>query len=591
LKSNSNYKKMFMIKKVIKWLTGIILGIIILAGIGIAVFYAKSFKLEPWEYSSQKDKTKKLPERPNILLLVAEDMSQRVGAFGDPLAHTPNIDKLAAEGVQYSNVFTTAGVCAPSRAGLITGMNQISMGGQHMRCASRPAGGYKCVPPPEVKGYPEILRAAGYYTFNIAKEDYQFSGMMTGTGPFTIWDAEDDNKLWRSRQDDQPFFGMINFMETHESGLFSPLGTMPHSFIHFVMQIMRPAMQMSRGKGGVKVDPEKIKVPPYFPDNKTVRKDIARFYYNISLMDSIVGDILERLEKDGLAESTIVIWTTDHGDCLPRGKRDLYDSGLKVPMIIRWPEAYRPKDLKPGTLDERMISFVDLAPTILGMAKVPKKDYMQGHDFINDTVQRKYIYAARDRMDEVYDRQRAVRDNRYEYIRSWYPGQPEGCHIAFRDNIDMMRNMWQLKDENKLDYNQLLWFLPPGEERLYDLQNDPYQFHNLVNDTAYTDVLNRMRKALDEWLARVGDWSEISEDEMVARFMPEGKQQVTPNPEINIQNNIVTISCPEKGASIGYKINDGRWQLYSKPFTITNEEKITAKAVRYGWKESEEVNL
>ncbi len=580
-----------MIKKIIKWVAGLL--IILLLGILIAVgiLYAKAFRLEPWEYTSQKVKTDKLPERPNILLLVAEDMSLRVGAFGDSLAHTPNLDKLASEGVRFPNTFTTAGVCAPSRAGLITGMNQISMGGQHMRCASRPAGGYKCVPPPEVKAYPELLRAAGYYTFNIAKEDYQFSGMMTGSGPFTIWDDEDNNKLWRARPEGKPFFGMINFMETHESGLFSPLGTVPHSMIHFMLQVLRPAMLMSRGKTGVKADPDKISVPPYFPDNETVRKDMATFYYNISLMDMVIGDILKRLEKDGLAESTIIIWTTDHGDCLPRGKRDLYDSGLKVPMIIRWPEAYRPKGLEPGMLDERMISFVDLAPTILGMANVPKMEYMQGHDFINDTVQRQYIFASRDRMDEVYDRQRAVRDNRFEYIRSWYPKQPEGCHIAFRDNIEMMRNMWKLKDNNKLNRNQLLWFMPPGEERLYDIQNDPYQLHDLSTDTAYTDVLNRMRNALDNWLSRIGDWSEVTEDEMVARFMPDGHQIKTPKPAIAFEKNLISINCVEKGASIGYKINNGPWLLYTRPFPVPDGGKITAKAIRYGWKESEEVKI
>jgi hypothetical protein len=150
--------------------------------------------------------------------------------------------------------------------------------------------------------------------------------------------------------------------------------------------------------------------------------------------------------------------------------------------------------------------------------------------------------------------------------------------------------MWQLKDEDKLDQDQLLWFMPPGEERLYNLQNDPHQLNNLVNDTAYAGVLNRMRNALDNWLTRIDDWSEIHEDEMVAQFMPEGKQQVTPNPKISIQHNLVSISCTEKGASIGYRINDGHWHLYTKPFAVPGDAQITAKAVRYGWKESKEVN-
>ncbi len=576
-------------KKVFRWFAGFILFVFIVIAAAIALFYAKAFRLEPWTYSSDRNTEKMIPDRPNILLLVAEDMSQRVGAFGDSLAHTPNIDQLASEGVRFPNTFTTAGVCAPSRAALITGMYQISMGGQHMRCASRPAGGYKCVPPPEVKAYPELLRAAGYYTFNIAKEDYQFSEMLPGTGPFTIWDDENNNYFWRERPDDKPFFGMVNFMETHETGLFSPLGTIPHSFMHFIIQIMRPAMLMSEGKGGREVDPGKIDVPPYFPDTKAVRKDMARFYYNISMMDSVVGNILDRLEKDGLASSTIVIWTTDHGDCFPRGKRDLHDSGLKVPMIIRWPEAFRPEGMEPGTIDLRMISFVDLAPTILGMADIPKPEYMQGYDFIRDTVRRSYIFAARDRMDEVDDRQRAVRGKRYKYIRSWYPGQPEGCHIAFRDNLDMMRNMWELKKEDKLNRDQLLWFLSPGEERLFDIQNDPYELHDLSGNPAYDTVLFRLRRVMDNWLAGIEDWSEIPEDEMVMRFEPEGRRIKTPPPELTVQNNRIVIRSPAEGVSIGYKINDGPWLLYTGPLSVPEHGQVTAKAVRYGWDESEEV--
>lgn len=576
-----------MMKKTLKWFSIILLAFLVLIGAGIAYFYTTAFKLVPWQYPAKVVPDNKLPDRPNILFLVAEDMSSRVGAFGDSLAQTPNIDKLASQGVRYTNVFTTAGVCAPSRAGLITGMNQISMGGQHMRTGSRPAGGYYCVPPPEMKAFPELLRTAGYYTFNIAKEDYQFSGMLPGSGPFTIWDDENNNNLWRERRKGQPFFGMINFMETHESGLFRPFGNKPHSFLHFIMQLMRPAMLMSRSINyeAKTVDPDKIKLPPYYPDTKAVREDIARFYNNINAMDAVVGNILERLEKDGLAESTIVVWTTDHGDCLPRAKRDLTLSGLKVPMVIYWPEAYRPNNVKPGTADDRLTSFVDLAPTFLDIAKAPKPEYLQGISLLSDSTNQ-YVYAAKDRIDEIYYRQRAIIDKRFEYIESWYPEVPDGEHIKFRDNIEMMRDMWKLKNENKLDKNQILWFEPTGKERLYDLEKDPYELHNLAADTAYTETLNRIKTALDEWLNRIGDWSVITEDEMVKRFYPNGKRQITPDPVINMVNNKIVISCPEKAASIGYKINNGPWLLYTKPFSIKPHDKVAAKAVRYGWKES-----
>ncbi len=584
--------KSFSIKKIIKWFLIILLALFVIAGAGLTYFYTTAFKLVPWEYKSKEVSGNNLPERPNILFLVAEDMSSRVGAFGDSLAQTPNIDKLASQGIRYTNVFTTAGVCAPSRAGLITGMNQISMGGQHMRTGGRPEGGYYCVPPPDMKAYPELLRAAGYYTFNIAKEDYQFSGMLPGSGPFTIWDDENNNNLWRGRKGGQPFFGMINFMETHESGLFRPLGNKPHSFLHFIMQIVRPAMLMSRGINyeAKTVDPHKIKLPPYYPDTKAVREDIAKFYNNINVMDAVVGNIIERLEKDGLAESTIVIWTTDHGDCLPRAKRDLTLSGLKVPMVIYWPEAYRPKNIKPGTADFRLTSFIDLAPTFLDIAKAPKPKYLQGFSLLSDSSNQ-YVYASKDRIDEISYRQRAIIDSNFSYIKSWYPDVPDGAHIKFRDNIEMMRDMWKLKDENKLDKNQMLWFEPTGKERLYDLQKDPLELHNLVNDTTYTNELNRMRIALSDWLNRIDDWSDIPENEMVEGFLDNGKQKITPLPEITVSGNELSISCEEKGASIGYQINDGPWQLYINPLYLIGNEKITAKAVRYGWKESKEVNF
>lgn len=576
-------------RKILKWVLWVFIAIIGLVGIGIIYIYASSFSLGTWDYDSKQVVSNDLPERPNILFLVAEDMSDRVGAFGDPLAQTPNIDRLAAKGVRFPNTFTTAGVCSPSRAGLILGMNQISTGTQHMRTSNRPNGGYQSVPPAEVKAFPELLRAAGYYTFNTAKEDYQFSGAMPGSGPFTIWDAFNDSQLWRNRRNDQPFFGMMNFMETHETGLFTPLGNKPNSLTHFAMQLIRPAMVMATN--GEEVDPSDVKLPPYYPDTPVVRADIARFYSNINAMDKVVGDVLDRLEKDGLASSTIVIWTTDHGDCLPRAKRDLYDSGIKVPMVIYWPEAYRPKNMKPGTVDNRLVSFVDLAPTFLGIAKASKPDYLQGFDIENDTMPRSYVYAARDRIDEIDDRQRAVRDHRFKYIRSWYPEQAEGFHLAFRDNLEIMREMWRLKAEGKLNADQLKWFEAPGEERLYDIQNDPFELHDLSNDTVYSSDLKHMRNALDEWLQNIGDWSDVPEDEMVKRFQPQGHQEETPMPKISVRNGEIMITSEEIGASIGYQINNGPWLLYTTPFTTEEKGKITAKAVRYGWEESEEVSF
>lgn len=575
-------------KRLAKWLLGLVIILGIFIGAVLTLLSVLSFQLEPWSYPPPVAAADTAQAQPNILFLIAEDMSFRVGAFGDPVAVTPHLDQLAAEGVRYTNAFTTAGVCSPSRAALITGMHQISIGAQHMRTSNRPAGGYRTVPPSHVKAFPELLRAAGYYTFTTSKLDYQFSGAMVRSGPFTIWDAENDPQLWRGRQAEQPFFGMLNFQETHESGVFTRFGNFPHSLTHAMMQVMRRFFVHETD--GQPVNPADLVLPPYYPDTPTVRSDIARHYANINAMDAVVGDVLDRLERDGLDESTIVVWTTDHGDGLPRAKRELFDSGIHVPVIIRWPEAFRPSDVEPGTLDERLISFVDFAPTFLTLAQAPRPDHLHGQDF-SSTATRSYIYASRDRIDEVYDRQRAVRDTQFKYIRSWHPNQPGGHHLAFRDNLDMMRELWDLKATNQLTPEQRQWFVPPGAERLFDTQADPYELNDLSTDSSHLAVLERMRGELDTWVERVGDWSNLEENDLVEHFQPGGTVQKTATPTFSLEGTQMLITTADENASIGYRFNKGPWHLYSGPFTPPGNVNVTAKAVRYGWAESEPATI
>ena len=529
--------------------------------------------------------TAAVPDRPNILLLMAEDMSSRVGAFGDAVAVTPNIDSLAKQGLRYTNTFTAAGVCAPSRAAHILGMHQISTGTPHMRSSTRIGGGYYSVPPPEVKAYPELLRAAGYYTFTDEKLDYQFSGVRSGTGPFTIWDS-DGIRDWRGKEEGQPFFGLINFQVTHESGIFQPLGNMPHSRTHFMLQVLR-WWSLDTIETGV-VNPADIVLEPYYPDTPTVRSDIARHYDNIASMDAEVGRILAMLEEDGLADSTIVIWTTDHGDGLPRAKRELFDSGIKVPMIIYWPEAYRPEDAIPGKADPRLISFIDLAPTVLNLAGVVPPENFQGRNFLApETKPRRYIYASRDRIDELPDRQRAVRDQQFKYIRSWHPELAGGHPIAFRNNIDMAREMQSMYQQGKLNAAQRQWFESPGKERLFDLEQDPFELNDVSKDPAYERELVRMRGALDTWLADTKDWGDADELAMIEQFAPGGMQKTTPAPRVDVVDGVLTVSDVATGASIGYRLDNGPWQLYSKKTKLPASEEVEVKAVRYGWKESD----
>jgi len=529
-------------------------------------------------------------QRPNILVLMAEDMGPRIGAYGDGTAHTPNLDRLAREGTRYRNTFATAGVCAPSRAAHILGMYQISTGTQHMRTSGGPLGSYRAVPPPAARAYPQLLRAAGYFTFTDNKLDYQFSGPLAGSGPFTIWDSEggDAFAAWRQRADGQPFYGLVNFQATHESGVFTPLGTWPHSAMHFASQLWR-AVQAPAAPVLPATDPARIELPPYYPDTATVRRDMARHYDNIAIMDWQVGEILAALRQDDLLDSTIVIWTSDHGDGLPRAKRELFDTGLRVPMIVSWPDRLRPPGNSPGAVEERLVSLVDFAPTLLRLAGVAVPPELHGRDFVAGAP-RQYVYAARDRIDRIYDRQRAVGDGRFKYIRSWYPQQAGGHALAYRDNIDMMRELRALYDSGNLDAAQRQWFEPPGQERLFDTGADPFELHNLAADPAYGADLQRLRKALDAWLVTVGDWSEQPEAAMVAGFRPDGEQPVTPAPTVVHEGGVVRITAPEY-ASIGYRIEDAPWQLYTAPVAAAPGTSVSARAVRYGWEASDVVTL
>ena len=255
--------------------------------------------------------------RPNIVWISNEDMSPHLGAYGDPLARTPVLDRFAKESIRYTHAFTTAPVCAPSRAAIITGMYQTTIGAQHMRTTEDRVpelpGPYLAVPPFYVRAFPEYLRAAGYYTSNRAKTDYQFGV------PFTIWDDLGPNAHWRNRTDKtQPFFSVFNLEVTHESQIF-------------------PSSPARKGKPLV-TDPARVPVPPYYPDTPAIRQELARMYDNIADMDGQVGEILKQLEADGLSDNTVVFYWSDHGDGVPRSKRSLYDSGLRVPLMIRWPK-------------------------------------------------------------------------------------------------------------------------------------------------------------------------------------------------------------------------------------------------------------
>lgn len=515
--------------------------------------------------------------RPNILLLMAEDMSLRVGAFGDEVAITPNLDELAAKGTRFPNTFTTAGVCAPSRTSHIMSMHQISVGGQHMRTRDFKESHYRAVPPPNAKAYPELLRQAGYYTFTNSKLDYQFSDITHGTGPFTIWDYEGNNPSWKGRADGQPFFGFINFKQSHESQLFEK----------------NVIKNREKGLGLEVVRAADVKVPPYYPDIAAVRKDIAQHYNNIHSMDKLVGDVIADLKKDGLDENTIIIWTTDHGDGLPRGKREIYDSGIRVPMIISWPEKYRPKDAIKGGEDRRLVSFVDLGPSILAMLGLSVPNNMHGTPQFGRAAEtkRNFIFASKDRLDGFNFRERAVRSDKFHYIKNYMPQRPGGTHLKYRDGLSIMKALWAELEGGRLNAVQRFWFEPRPPEELYDISQDPHQVNNLAESPEYASQLKIMRNAYNDWRQRVDDLSDIPEKAMAQEFWPNGQRPETKAPEICNDNGTITIVPTTEGASIGYQIDGGKWQLYSNPISLKAGQLLTAKSVRYGWHESSTVKI
>jgi arylsulfatase A-like enzyme len=528
----------------------------------------------------------RLPSRPNIVWISNEDMSPRLGAYGDALARTPVLDRLARESLRYTNAFTTAPVCAPSRAAIITGMYQTAIGAQHMRTTEDRVpelpGPYLAVPPFYVKAFPEYLRAAGYYTTNRAKTDYQFGV------PFTIWDDLGPGAHWRNRPDSsQPFFSVFNIEVTHESRIF-------------------PSSPARKGKPLV-TDRAAIPVPPYYPDTPAIREELARVYDNIADMDAEVGAILRQLEEDGLADNTVVFYWSDHGDGVPRAKRSLYDSGLRVPLMIRGPKSPG-SAVAAGSVSDQLVSFVDLAPTVLALAGVEIPTHLQGRVLVGPKAAPapEFVFGARDRMDQEYDMMRSARDGRFLYIRNFVPELPYAGHIIYRNQSAIMQEWLRLQAEGTLTGAPALWMRTsrPAEE-LYDTRADPHQINNLAEEPSQRHTLERMRKAVTDWMTRIGDQGLINEAEMIQRMWPGGVQPETAQPYIIPRRTLdvpsrresitmngpmeVVIYVPTQGASIAYTTDDGpapKWRIYTGPILVKAPMMLRAKAVRYGYKES-----
>lgn len=528
-----------------------------------------------------------LPARPNILWLVAEDLSPYIAAYGDRTVATPNLDRLASEGVVYDQVYSPAPVCAPARASIITGMYPTTIGANHMRTGpfhlenmapqafqnetkNRPADVpvYEAIPGPEVRMFTEYLRAQGYYCSNNFKEDYQFKKTKTA------WDECSPKAHWRNRKPGQPFFSVFNFEVTHES------------------------MIWLKAKDSLWVDPQlPVQMPPYLPDTEIAKNDMRRMYSNLKEMDAQVGQVLRELEEDGLLENTVIFWYADHGGPFPRQKRQLQNSGMKAPMIIRFP--HQPF---AGQRDARIISFVDFAPTVLSLTGIKPPKHMQGGAFLGPYIRKQepvYAFGAADRFGKETDTHRAATDGRFKYIRYYHPEKPMFLYTGFRDDMPIMRELYRLRDEGKLTEAQKLWFRSskPMEE-LFDCTADPHEIHDLAGDPAYADKLKELRQACEGWVAAAKDKNIQPETELFKELWPDGKQPLTAQPILKLGSNTIAIKCDTKGASIGYKLiakgeNPGNtdWQIYSRPFKPEPGKELVVIAHRIGFKPSEFVRL
>lgn len=424
-------------------------------------------------------------DRPNILWIVSEDNGPFLGCYGDEFAKTPNLDNLAKQGVLYLNAFANAPVCAPARSTLISGLYASSMGTQHMRSSN--------TIPKLIRFFPEYLRSAGYYCSNRSKTDYNMKPIPKGA-----WDQIKGGH-YKNRKKGQPFFSVFNIGISHESSLH-------------------------RGK----IDPnasKKLKLPPYHPDTTEIRSNWVQYYGIMTRMDQEVGRILKELEKNGLAEETIVFYYADHGGILTRSKRFLYDSGMHVPMIVRFPKKYQHLAAgKPGTKTDRLVSFVDFAPTVLSLAGVNIPKQMQGEAFLGQhkVAPRKYVYGFRGRMDERYDMMRAVRDKKFKYIRNYMPHRIYGQHLDYLWKMPATRSWEKAYKEGKCNASQkIFWETKPAEE-LYDIAVDPHEVNNLADSPDHRETLLRMRKANREHLIKTHDTGFLPESEMIARASASG---------------------------------------------------------------------
>jgi len=443
--------------------------------------------------SCEDSSTKSLSIKHNIVWIVYEDQSPEFfPQYADVPIKLPAIESLAEDGVVFKNMFSPAPVCAPARSAIITGMYPTSLGTHNMRTYNanktdnEPSIGipsYSPDFPDYIRPFTEYLRNAGYYCTNNAKEDYNFKISESA------WDESSKNASWKKNKDNSPFFAVYNNGHMHESGLWK------------------------QTENDILVDKLKIKIPPYFPDTDIVRHDLAVNFSNLVRADIKTAEIIKELKDSGKYDNTYIFFYSDHGGPFPRHKRAIYNSGTRVPFIIKPPKGVK-IDINPNQL----LSFIDLAPTILSIAGIKIPSYIQGKAFLGDQKEAKnnLLFFATDRFDEVFDRIRAVSDGKFKYVRNYDINKPHALNNSYRMQIPMMKELLSLFRTGKLNEIQSLWLnSPKPAEEFYDLNADPYEINNIIDSKVHSKHLNNLRNDLNNWIIETNDLGEYPEKKLI----------------------------------------------------------------------------
>lgn len=427
-------------------------------------------------------------QKPNILWVTIEDSSpQFFGCYGNENASTPVIDKLAAEGVRFTNAFSTGTVCSPSRSTIITGVRTYKMGTGNHR-SNYPIPDY-------IRGFPFYLQKQGYYVTNNAKTDYNVKNPQAFIKE--AWHESSGKAGWWNRKPGQPFFAIFNFNESHQSRTM----TMPYKW--YLDNVYNKLLEKDR------IGENEYEMPPIYRDSPEMRKHFARVYNSIKLCDNRIGELLTRLENDNLRDSTIIFFYADHGEGEPRGKTNGINYGYRVPFVIWFPEMY--KHLSPwgteGVVTDELIDFEDLAPTLINIAGGEVPDHLKGRILLGENRSKPvdHLFLSSDRSDNGIDMVRTITNGRFVYSRNYLPFIPQGRYIRYMYIAEIVQQMRNDYDKQLLDSLQASYFESRPAEFLFDIENDLWETKNLVDDPQYKKVLIKMRKQLDEQVLKARD--------------------------------------------------------------------------------------